>query len=291
MNLNDLLREKEIDPKRVVVFRHRPPEPELDRMLPSLAADKPEVYNAYQQSQKPVVEKAMQGAKYVASFIRHGSGRALFVGIYSIRSWKRITLRQYWRIPANLAMREFGMKGFSKGEDRPSTLWFDLRLTSHFAPWKGKLVVGWPPPERSWWRRAHRKEYPVLSILAESALNDEMPEWDTLSLRWSQLAALPRTWQLRLRDWRGIYYIFDTSDSRGYVGSACGKDNILGRWQNYAVSGHGGNELLRRRDRDNLRFTILQILAKDTEPKEVIRSENTWKERLHTLRPFGLNEK
>jgi len=288
MNLNDLLREKGIDPKQVLIFRHRPPEPELDKILPSLAADKPDVFNAYQQAQGPIVEKAMQGAKYVASFIRHGAGRALFIGLYSIRSWKPITLRQYWQISANREMKEFGMR--VKDEGRSSRLWFDLRLTGLFASWKGKLVVGWPPPERSWWRRAHGKEYPVLAIAEESALSKEMPSWDTLSLRWNQLAALPKTWQVRLREWRGVYYIFDMSDSRGYVGSACGKDNILGRWQNYAVSGHGGNKLLRRRNRDNLRFTILQILAQDTEPKEVIRRENTWKERLHTGRPFGLND-
>lgn len=288
MNLNDLLREKGIDPKHVLIFRHRPPEPDLDRVLPSLAVDKPDVFNAYQQAQGPVVEKAMQGAKHVASFIRHGAGRALFIGLYSIRSWKPITLRQYWRISANREMKEFGMR--LKDEGRSSRLWFDLRLTEHFASWKGKLVVGWPPPERSWWRRANRKDYTVFAILEESALNDEMPDWDTLSLRWNQLAALPRTWQARLREWRGVYYIFDITDSRGYVGSACGKDNILGRWRNYAVSGHGGNKLLRRRNRDNLRFTILQTLARDTEPKEVIEQERKWKLRLHTRAPLGLND-
>ena len=30
--------------------------------------------------------------------------------------------------------------------------------------------------------------------------------------------------------WRGIYYIFDTSDAKGYVGSAYGEYNPLGRW-------------------------------------------------------------
>ena len=47
------------------------------------------------------------------------------------------------------------MKGFT-GERRSSLLWFELVLTDFFAPWKGKLIIKWPPPERSWWRRAHR---------------------------------------------------------------------------------------------------------------------------------------
>jgi hypothetical protein len=31
---------------------------------------------------------------------------------------------------------------------------------------------------------------------------------------------LPKRWQAKLADWRGVYYIFGTSDGKGYVGSA-----------------------------------------------------------------------
>ena len=47
MNLNDLLRRKDIDPKQVLVLRHCPLEPELNKVLPWLAAEKPDVFNAY----------------------------------------------------------------------------------------------------------------------------------------------------------------------------------------------------------------------------------------------------
>ena len=40
------------------------------------------LYNAYQQTQGKVVEKAMKKAEYVASFIGHEPGKALFVGLY-----------------------------------------------------------------------------------------------------------------------------------------------------------------------------------------------------------------
>ena len=101
---------------------------------------------------------------------------------------------------------------------------------------------------------------------------------------------LPRRWQAVLSEWRAIYYIFDTSDGRGYVGSAYGKSNLLGRWLEYAAHGHGGNRLLRGRDPKNLRFTILQRLSPDMEPAEVIRLEASWKDRLHTRKPHGLND-
>ncbi|MHA1165192.1 MAG: hypothetical protein ACTSP0_06370 [Alphaproteobacteria bacterium] len=51
MNLNDLLSGESIDPRHVFVIRHRPFEPELNKVLPWLAADKPDVFNAYQQTQ------------------------------------------------------------------------------------------------------------------------------------------------------------------------------------------------------------------------------------------------
>jgi hypothetical protein len=82
MNLNDLLLGKGIDPRHVLVFRHRPHEPELNKVLPWLAAEKADVFNAYQQTQGKRVERAMQlmtGTGYVASFIGREPGKALFV--------------------------------------------------------------------------------------------------------------------------------------------------------------------------------------------------------------------
>ena len=131
---------------------------------------------------------------------------------------------------------------------------------------------------------------PVLAILQDSALDAAMPHWDEISLTWEQLGVLPTRWKSVLSQWPGIYYIFDTLDGKGYVGSAYGDGNLLGRWLNYAASGHGGNAQLRRRDPKNFRFTILQRVSPDMEAEDVIRLENTWKERLHTRQLFGLND-
>ncbi len=40
MTLNDLLRGKNIDPEQVLVMRHRPSEPELNKVLPSSSPSK-----------------------------------------------------------------------------------------------------------------------------------------------------------------------------------------------------------------------------------------------------------
>jgi hypothetical protein len=290
MTLNDLLQGREIAPDSVIVMRHRPSEAELNKVLPWLASEKPEVFNAYQQSQGEKVERAMQGAKYIAAFIGRDAGKAIFVGLYAIGATKPVTREEFWRIPANLELQKFGMRGFGEHVTRQTVFWFDLSLTDFYADWKGKLVVAWPPPERSWWRRAHRNKIPVLAVLEESAFDAEMRRWEEIVLTWDQLRVLPTPWKARLSEWRAIYYIFDTSDGKGYVGSAYGATNLLGRWLGYADRGHGGNVLLRKRNPAHFRFSILQRVSPDMEAAEVIRLESTWKERLHSRHPAGLND-
>ncbi len=115
-----------------------------------------------------------------------------------------------------------------------------------------------------------------------------MPDWKDLVLSWSELQALPAPWSAALAQWRGIYFIYDVERQAGYVGSASGTENILGRWRNYVRTGHGNNLELRASDASDLRFSILQRTSPDLEPPEVIALEATWKKRLHT-RDFGLN--
>jgi hypothetical protein len=71
MNLNDLLKAEQLDPETTLVLRHVPGERDLRKVLPWLAAERAAVFNAYQQTQSPKVEKQMQKAKYVVSFILH----------------------------------------------------------------------------------------------------------------------------------------------------------------------------------------------------------------------------
>jgi len=290
IELNDLLKSRKIDPERVLVMRHRPTEPELRKVLPWLAAEKAEVFNAYQQSQGEKVEKAMLGAKYVASFIGHEPGKALFVGVYSIGGTTPLTPEEFWSVPENAKLREFGLKGFTGDDGRSVVLWFDLSATEHLASWKGKLIVEWPGLERSWWRWADRNTIAVRAILEDSALDAAMPEWQRICLNWQEIEVLPSRWKAALSQWRGIYYIFDAEAGKGYVGSAYGEENILGRWMNYSATGHGGNTLLRRRNPKEFLFTILQRVSPDMTPDDIIRLEGSWKDRLHTRPPFGWND-
>jgi hypothetical protein len=115
-----------------------------------------------------------------------------------------------------------------------------------------------------------------------------MPQWNKLILSWAELNSIPSTWEKTLSEWRGIYHILDSSTGKSYVGSAYGKDNLLGRWLHYSASKDGGNVQLKKINPENLYFSILQRVSPDAHPEEVIALESSWKERLGT-RVYGLN--
>lgn len=289
MTLNHLLEQQGLDVTSTLVLRHRPTSPELRKQLPWLAAERPDVFNAYQQQQGDALERVMQklvGTGTITSFIGHEPGRAVFVGVYSITGARAVTEVQLNEIHAYVELSGLG----SRHEEVPRPVWFDLDKTPALSDWQGKLIVKWPPPERSWWRRAHRNEIPVAAILEESLLTSSMPPWNELELSWADLALLPASWRAALSHWRGIYFIFDESDGKGYVGSAYGTDNILGRWRNYAARGHGGNVLLRARRPERFLFSILERVSPDMSSADVIALEASWKRRLHTRHPSGLND-
>jgi hypothetical protein len=293
MLFNDLLTKENIDPASVLVMRHTPWERQLRKVLPWFAAEHPEIFNAYQSTQDVKVETEMLRAKYVASFIglekRRGSAEqvAVFVGLYKVGDHRPLTYDQFWEIPAFQELKKFGMRGFEG--DRPSVLWFDLTTNDFKKQWRGKLIVEWPRPPIKWTRFANRANFPIVAIVEDSLLFEIMPDWRDCIWSWAELGKLPSKWRESLRQWRGIYYIFDQSDGKGYVGSAYGTDNILGRWENYAAVGHGGNVLLRERSPESFTFSILERVSPDMVIDEVTGLETSWKKRLHTRSPSGLN--
>lgn len=284
-----LLANQGFQPESVLVMRHRPRESELRRILPWLATDQPSLYNAYQQHQGASAESSLRRAKHLASFIGDKPGKAVFVGLYANGGNRPITAEEFSRIPANKTLRELGMKGYSTDDGRPSSLWFDLTLTHHLAQWQGRLIIDWPGPERSWCRWADRNIFAVHAITEESGLVPAMPDWRQIAVKWSELKLLPPGWKLALSQWRGVYYIFDQGTRKGYVGSASGQDNLLGRWLNYASKGDGGNKLLRSLNPNLFVFSILERSSPDMDPTEVVNLECTWKDRLHSRAPYGLN--
>lgn len=287
IELNDLLVKEGLDPSRVFVMRHRPTEKALRDVLPWLAAEQHDLYNAYQSQHGERVEAALCRATHLVSCIGHAAGKALFVGLYTVAGFERIAAKKYWAMPNNKLLLTYGTHGPKEGRD---ALWFDLHVSEQLQSLKGRLILEWPGIERAWWRWASRNTFAVDAICEESLLVKKLPEWESLVLDWVKLQSLPVSWKQALSQWRGIYYIFDKTDRMGYVGSAYGADNLLGRWLNYAATGHGGNRLLRSRNPEDFVFSILQRVSPDMDSDEIVAIESSWKERLHTRSPLGLND-
>ena len=287
MELNDLLKREGIDPATVLVMRHCPREPKLNAVFPWLVEENHNLFNAYQQTQTPKVEKAFQSAAYLASFVGTENGFAAFAGLYKFGESTKMSYRQFWAKQEMLDLHQkFGMVGME--DTKGSCLWFDLKRTKHFEHWRGKLIIRWPGMALSYWRWASRNQFDVHSISEESIFVESMKPWDQIVLTHAELENLPRSWRDELSRWRGIYYILDSTDGRGYVGAAYGKDNLYQRWIYYSKSGHGGNKKLKGLLPENFRYSILQILPHDLPATDVCNVEATWKKRLHT-REFGLN--
>jgi hypothetical protein len=178
MQFNDLLQKQKIDPQDVLIFRHCPTEPSLRKVLPWLAAVKPDLYNAFQQSQSPRVEKAMKEADYIASFICINAKSAVFAGLFAVKGWKEVDAEEWRAIPANAELlRAHGMED---REDGDSCLWFDLVLNSKFYnTWRGRLEIRWSGAELSWWRWASQNIFEVETIHELSRFEQEMPSWRT----------------------------------------------------------------------------------------------------------------
>lgn len=290
LTLNLLLEASGIALKDVLVFRHRPYEPVLNRVFDQLVSERPDLFDCYQSAHGARTEAALSRAKYLASFIRYRPGLALFVGFYRVAAFRSVAVAQCLERPLHRELMSLGMSGFKATDGRSEVLEFELPLTSWHEEWRGRLVIRWPGLERSWYRWADRNEFAIEAIAEESLLTQAVPPWNQIVLEWRELALLPSSWRAALSQWRGVYLIIDESDGKQYVGSAYGSENILQRWLGYARTGHGGNKLLRTRDPTSFRFSILQRLSPDLDEASMIAIESTWKRRLATHAPQGLND-
>lgn len=284
LELNTLLASVDIAPAEVIVVRHRPREPGFHRALPWLVADRPDLFELYQAIQGDLATRTIRRATYLAAFIGLKPGTATFAGLFKVRGAAPISGVEFLALPGAHELMAYQLQGFA-GD---SNMRLDLEPLGIWADWVGRLVIDWTPPERSWIRRAERNRLGVRAITLESEFAKSMPSWDDIVLDWKDLAVLPTRWRHAFAEWRGIYFIFDMARGKGYVGSACGEENILGRWENYSRSGDGGNIRLRDSRPEDLRFSILELVAPATVPKVVQGVEAGWKRRLQT-REFGLN--
>jgi len=219
------------------------------------------------------------------SFAVFSTGCCSVDGLYEKKGQSIITAEQLRRKPEHRELLKY-----AHDDSGPERLWFDLVLTQVYAKWKGRLIISWPGPAIVWSRWANNNHFPVDAILDESVFSGALQNWRELVFSWSDLHVIPQRWKDVLSRWRGVYYIWDSRDRRGYGGSSTGSQGLYQRWIDYAKRGHGGNKLLKLRKPKTFQFSILEWAAPDMEDCEILERERMWKERLHSRAPHGLND-
>jgi len=285
-----MLEKSGIDPNGVLVMRHRPWEPSLNLVFDSIAAEHHELFNCYQSTHGPRTEAALKNAKHLAACIRHDAGTAVFIGLYSVNGHKLRSAAEIESRELHQKLVQMGMSGDFATRRSDIIAEFNLAKTDWAQNWQQRMIIKWPGIDRAWYQWAGRGTFQVKAVNEDSVIQTEMPSWQQICPTWAELKVLPQKWQNALRHWRGIYLITDSTDSKQYVGSASGSENILQRWNEYAITGHGGNKHLQKRSPAKFRFSILERVSPDAPNDEVVRLEQSWKRRLVTNWPNGLND-
>ena len=212
------------------------------------------------------------GRKYILSLIYYGKDEWLFAGVY-----KSLNVKDHPN-----------KKGFL----------YDTEQTEIGKEYIGKAVV--------LFKKTFRQSYLCLENyidnfelieLKKEVWKSPFPGYDNVNVSWKNLAEWIKTdsWRTALQNQKGVYLITDTHTGKRYVGSAYGNDMLLGRWESYIKTGHGGNVELKRLPfdyiKENFRYTILEIFKATTDDQIIIEREKYWKDVLMTrIKRFGYND-
>lgn len=266
------------EPRQIKMMRHK------DRRydIPGLArAGHLETYQKYQS--KPLLE-----CPFAVSFLGDRGTRAIFAGAYAVGARKNGN--DVPGVPS----------GFPHPELAGLPCYYELQELPGFDDLKDRVVIDWGRAAVSWhqWLDPEQPKE-VLEVLPTGYVGD-FPGYDNVVLDHASLVRLitnpdaNRLWHVLLREVAGVYLILDTSSGRQYVGSAYGKEGILGRWAQYATNGHGGNLQLRALlekspdHRQHFQYAILATLPTATSRDEVLAMEALFKRKLGS-RSYGLN--
>lgn len=174
---------------------------------------------------------------------------------------------------------------------------YEYKTINAYEKYFGRLVVEYKNTSQNMVRNAISviDNCYVSQILPDIFDNDIFPGYDKVNISWIELYRVitKNTWRTALQNQKGVYLLTDISNGKLYVGSAYGESMILGRWESYIMTGHGGNIGLRSLDFSHIkkyfRFSILDIYKSTTSDETILARENYWKGVLLS-REFGYNE-
>ena len=184
------------------------------------------------------------------------------------------------------------------GEQFERRRFFDIRPTTLLDSLADRLVIEWASDAINWVKRGEAAAaFKVVEIADRDAV--PFPGFDAVTLTYTELCQLvddPRyaAWRTALGAVQGVYVISDAINGKLYVGQADGRERILGRWRDYALTGHGDNkrltEVLDAKPERVTQWTwsILRVFGSSEPPDAVNKAEQHFIRTLRT-REFGYN--
>lgn len=237
-------------------------------------------YALFKEWQSEQSDSKMKNVDYLVVFLAEEGCECRFIGVYRNNGPKRAT-----------------GNGVSE---------YAIEEVEGFEGLKDKVVIDWGKGTLSWmqnWQSA--KE---VRRIEQVNTGDNVPyftRYEDVILSFSQLQKVveDKEWKSKLESLNCVYMILDKETGKQYVGVTYKnmkpgiKNGILGRWTEYAKTGHGNNKLLVALLAEkgisyadqNFQWTILETLPLNVTPKVAIDRESLYKKKFGT-REHGYNE-
>lgn len=282
LTINELLKLRGLDTTQSIkIARHKDTRQDVD-VHELLENGEFELYQSYQEKNQ------FKDCKYLISCVGLPNSHALFVGVYEVIGKENVN-----GFPDTI---ETSFKGKAKINSRYK---YNLKKMQGFEDLEGRVVIKWTGIGQAWCIRLDISEKEVVQILPKAFVS-EFPGYNEVKLFYWQLKKIVEdptanvVWHKMLSSVNAVYLIVDTTDGQQYIGSASGKEGLLGRWRDYARNGHGNNvklmEILSKEPEriKKFKFSILQVYPLTLSQGEVNKEEMNYMDKLGT-RAFGLN--
>ena len=237
-------------------------------------------YELFKEWQSEQSDSRMKDVDYLVVFLAEESCECRFIGVYRNDGPKR---------PTGDCVSEY-----------------NLQEVEGFEALKDKVVIDWGKGTLSWMQNWQTTK--EVRRIEQMSIGDDIPyfsRYEDVILTFPQLKKVveDKEWKSKLESLNCVYLILDKKTGKQYVGVTYKdmkpgiKNGILGRWTEYAQSGHGNNKRLMEiianeglNDAEqNFQWTILETLPLNVTPKVAIDRETLYKEKFGT-REHGYNE-
>jgi hypothetical protein len=256
LSFNTLLTEAGIHPTSCKLARHQTVGPQGTTPY-SVWRNDPATFEFYQSIQK----KPRFNRNWLASFIGTPTSETLFVGLYRVSGPERN--RQSAACP---------VMGHSFA---PNTIWvYKLSHDDRLSDFEKRLLIEWGPGALAWTQNVDAQ---LKQIVFRDVQEPNFPGFLEFRVRLDDLRNAYSTWQYALLSQRGVY-LLAVDDGQQYVGSATAGAGFWQRWQDYLTSGHGGNVILKRENRDarEAMVCVLETARHTDTRQDILDCEYRW---------------